>query len=158
MQLGKHFGKIIETLVLKEADYISWLLSKRGVTGELAAARNEARRLIRIFDQKPMVEACSTDQCPNLATRLSAYVGNMRVLAWCDACDPASFGASSKRLTMIRTYFEAIDHAMLSGGRRTAIRAIIKSLAQAKGLPSRVGEAEAEGFFAVESINGQRRY
>lgn len=148
ISVGKHRGTPIEILVLKEPDYVTWMLNSVSASGGLMTARAEAARLVRFFDAKAFVEDCNVPDCTNLSTRLSAYRGSVQTVPWCESCNLYSLGASAGKLSVVRTYRDAVDHVMISSGRRADLQAVIKSLARAKGLPARVGHAQAEAFFS----------
>jgi hypothetical protein len=148
LHFGKHSGKLLEILVLKEPDYVAWMLGENGATGALRQAQQEAARLVRLLDQKPFIEPCRAPGCGNVATRGSVYRGGVWPAWWCDTCDPDQLGASPGKLDIIQTYGDALSYVnMCCGGRKQALRVLIKALAQAKGLPERVSETQAVAFF-----------
>jgi hypothetical protein len=148
LPFGKHIGMSVERLVLTQPDYVVWMLGKEGATGALRQAQQEAGRLVRVFDRKPILEPCRAPGCGNVATRASVYRGSVWPAWWCDTCDPDQLGASPGKLDIIRTYLDAVTYVnVCCSGRRQALRVIIKELARAKGLPERVGETQAVTFF-----------
>ncbi len=148
IEFGKHAGKSVETLVLKDADYTTWVLSQDSPVGQLDTVQQEVQRLIAVFDAKPYQKTCSGHGCSRPATRCTVYGPNVYLrMWWCDDCDPYQAGASRGKLFAIRTYGEAIQHCLHFCTQRSAIKDLIKSLAQAKGLPERVGERQAAEFF-----------
>jgi hypothetical protein len=148
LQFGKHIGMSVERLVLTQPDYVAWMLGQEGATGQLSAARREAARLIRRFDQKPFIEPCRAPGCGNVATRGSVYVGSVRLVWWCESCAPDQLGASPSKLSIIRTYLDAVSYVnMCCGGNKQALKVLIKELDRAKGLPERVSEPQAVAFF-----------
>lgn len=56
---GKHSDKSIEVLLLKDPDYVFWMLDLEDSAGSMARACAEASRLIAIFDEKPMLGTCA---------------------------------------------------------------------------------------------------
>ncbi len=51
------------------------------------------------------------------------------------------------------TYTEALGHIQnYCGGRKGDLNFLIRILAEAKGLPKRVGEKQAQEFFAVNQL------
>src|SRR5262245_57514274 len=116
------------------------MMSVAGATGPLARAREEAARLVRLFDRKPIVEPCGARRCENVATRCSLYSGSVAPRWWCSECDPAQDCFSPGKLTLVRTYTEAANYVDLHcGGRKDALRSLVRELARAKGLPPRAG-------------------
>ena len=148
---GKHKGKTIALVVLKEPDYIKWLLEQSEVTGNLAQVRTEVGRLLSVFDTKPIKSKCSGRNCGNPAVKFTAYAGNPSSLyPWCDTCDPYQTGAVRSRISEIRTYREALNHVEVRcSGQKKGYREIIRGIASDKGLPARCGEAQAEAFFEM---------
>lgn len=142
IQSGSNQGKSTQELVLKQPDWVQFFLGKNK-SGKVAA---ELRGHIVALDSKDFVETCS--RCNATATRMSLYARNALLpYFWCEDCDPYSMGANKGKLTMVRTYTQAVrfvDNSCQS--RRTDKRALIRSLAEAKGLPKRVGAATAIAF------------
>jgi hypothetical protein len=149
MRFGKHIGKSLETVVLKEPDYVLWMLAQQDATGPLARAREEAVGLIQGFDRKPFRVPCCKSGCTRRATRCSVYRDNLGPAWFCDECDPYSLGAAPGRLGIIRSYWDAVNHVDLyCAGRRGDLKALIRSLALAKGLSARSTDRDALAFFA----------
>jgi hypothetical protein len=66
---------------------------------------------------------------------------------WCDKCDPLSTGARRPRI--IYSLIELLQHVdWNAGGNRGCKRRMVRQLAEAKGLPKRVGENQAMEFFS----------
>jgi hypothetical protein len=149
VNFGKHEGKTVEMLVLKEPDYVKWVLYQPSPSGELERIRSETLRLIAIFDHKPILGSCTGRECVNSPVRFSAYAGSSETLyTWCGSCDPYEAGANSGRLTDIYTHPDALAHVdRTERGVRSGYRAIVKAMAVAKGLPNRSGEAQVRAFF-----------
>lgn len=146
---GKHRGQSVGSLILKEPDYIVWLLSEKKLLGPALQAKNEAVRLIHLFDAKLFQKKCSGDRCTSLSTRCTVYqtsVSNPQW--WCDSCDPYQMGADGGKLQLINTYCDAIGHVgMYCNGRKESYRLLLKALVKAKGLPDRLSETQVSDFF-----------
>jgi hypothetical protein len=110
--LGKYKGKSVELLVLKEPDYVNWLLAQN-LSGPLLAVKKRAQSLIAQFDAKPVQKKCSAQTCGNLATRATVYSNNLSPYWWCANCDPYQFGANAGKLQILRTYSDALLHVEL---------------------------------------------
>lgn len=144
---GIHKNRSVEYLVLKEPGYINWLINTQ-ITGPMLLVKNEAKRLISIFDNKPMIIRCQGNCCSSNATNITVYRDNLSPCHWCDICNPYQLGAIPGRIQVIRTYCQALDHVNnFCQGRQSDFKDIIKKLAQAKGLPSHVGKNQATSFF-----------
>jgi len=144
--VGKHQGKSMEQLVVKEPAYIHWLLAQ-SPTGGLLAMKNEAKRLIQIFDAKPYAVSCF-NRCGRPATRFSVYGNGIAPMWWCAACDPYGQGANQGKLQILISYMQALSHVdFFCGGRTTDYRSLIKDMAQAKGV-TRAGAAQLTALFA----------
>ena len=141
---GKHQGKTVESLILKEPDYIKWVLEQASPSGGLARVQTEALRLIGIFDQKPITRDCMGHGCKRPAVRFTAYARNSADLyPWCATCDPYQAGAIGGKLTEIKTYRDAIHHVTWTdGGVKAGYKSIVKAMALRKGLPQRSGAAQ----------------
>ena len=148
---GKHQGNTVETLVLKQPDYIKWVLEQPNPSGGLGRVRTEALRIIGIFDHKPILGTCNGHGCKRPPVRFSAYAGNSETLyQWCGSCDPYEAGAVSGKLAEIKTYRDALRHIeWTDGGVKAGYKAIVKAMALRKGLPKRSGGAQVTAFFAT---------
>ena len=146
---GKHSGKSVELLMLKEPSYIQWVLNQQSPTGNMATVKSHIQHLISIFDSKPFKgKKCSSKSCDKPVTRYTVYFDNLQPYWWCDTCDPYQLGANSGKLHLPNDYKSALLHvATFCQGRKPDYTYIIKTLSQAKGLPDRVGESQAQSFF-----------
>lgn len=142
IQSGPKAGKSTQELFLKEHDWL-WFFVSKNPQSKLA---DEFRRHDRKLTEKVFLENCF--KCTNRATYMTVYRGNVRsVMFWCGDCDPYSQGARSGILSSI----ENIDQVNLfidryCGGKREDRRVLVRKLAEAKGLPKRVGAKTAENF------------
>jgi hypothetical protein len=144
LRSGKHAGKTTEILLLSMPDWAQWMMNHHPDS----PVSRDFRRLVAKFDGKPFTKRC--DGCHRNATRVSAYRQWARdLMFWCDDCDPYNAGAVRGRLTIVRTFNDALTHADLTcSGAQGDKRDIIRALAAAKGLPVRLGEAQAIAFFS----------
>ena len=148
INFGKHSEWSVEMLVLKDPNYVKWIMAQQNPSGRMPAVQQECRRLVNRFDRKPFVERCCSKGCDQWATRASVYKNNINPILWCDACDPYQMGADRGKLQILRTYGEALRHVVAHcKGNQGSSRSLIKAFAQAKGLPHRVGEKQAQAFF-----------
>jgi hypothetical protein len=135
---GKHRGKSIEDLVVTEPDYALWVLAQEGAAGPLAEARREVSRVLRQFDESPILRPCKGPSCTRAATRCSLYHGSATPYWWCDSCDPAQECCSPGKLSIIRTYGDSVQYVSLyCGGRKGDLRVLIKQMARAKKFNAR---------------------
>lgn len=150
---GKHQGKSIETLVIKEPTYTAWMLLVESPTGQMKSVQKRARQLVSCFDDKPIIIECYGKGCGNRATRCTIYLNNVATPHWwCDECDPYQSGANPGKLQAVQTYQQALGHVdMYCKGRVTDARNLVRSLAQAKGLPARITEGNAKKFLSKYS-------
>ena len=145
--IGKHAGTAMEVLMLKQPGYINWLLDYPAC-GPLAPMKQEAIRLVDVFDAKSFAEPCTAEGCATCATRMTVHGESVVPMCWCDQCDPRRLGANPGRLYVIRTYQQALAHVTNSCHmRKSSYRVIVLNMARAKGLGERVGAREAEAFF-----------
>lgn len=147
LSFGKHNGKSVEELILKNADYIQWILSQNAPKGQMGMVAKEAQRLIAKFNQKQFSVVCAHSKCESIATRCSVYGPNIQCVFWCDNCNPYSRGACEGKLQIIRTYQDAIDHVNVWCKGKNDLSKLIQNIAKGKGLPSRVGMTQAIAFF-----------
>jgi len=142
----KHNGKSTELVLLKEPDYVKWVLDKSDATGPLLKIKDDFLQLIEIFDNKSLTTKCH--KCGKPATRLSFYKGDTIPMSWCSICDPYSHGAFEGKLSIFSKYHSALEFVEYScGGNKSSYKHIIRYLASIKGLPDRVGEKQAQDFF-----------
>jgi hypothetical protein len=140
---GKHEGQTTEEVLLKKADYAQWLIAE--YPDSLHAKAFKQR--MRDFDSKPFTENCN-GKCGHKATRASAYRGGNLLYFWCDDCNPSSSGAEAGKLAIVRTIGQLLQHVDWSAnGNREFKRRMVRQLAEAKGLPTRVGRKQALMFF-----------
>jgi hypothetical protein len=149
VMFGKHLGESVELLMLKEPDYIKWILDQKSPTGAMVNVKTYIQKLIKIFDDKPFVgKQCWSKICQNPATKFTVYLDNLAPYWWCDTCDPYQTGANSGKLQSPIDYQSALQHVELfCRNRKSDYKEVIKMMSQAKGLPARVGEAQAQKFF-----------
>lgn len=142
----KHKGDKVGKVLLKDPDYIVWMLDQQG-TGAMGAVQTEAKRLIAKLDAKPLTVSCHG--CKGQATYFTGYHNNASLMyPWCDVCEPYSNGANQGKLVSIRTFLQAMNHVKQSCGNTKGERtAIVKTMAQAKGLPKHIGDAQVDAFF-----------
>lgn len=150
VNFGKHNGKSVEELVLKEPRYTCWMLGVKKPGRRMAQVVREARRLIDIFDSKPFVVKCQGQGCDRPATRCVVYVRNLQPTFRCDHCSPYSSGAAAGKLSEIESYRAAHDYVG-SGCRRAKkdLQVLVRYIASAKGLPKRVGKQQMRLFFTL---------
>lgn len=146
--VGAHSGEHMEVLMLNRPDYINWLLPYDAKL-PLAVMKEEALRLVQVFDAKPFRTPCSTSGCTQPVTRWSVYKHGLAPICWCADCDPHSLGAQVGKLRIGRTYRDALAHVTSNyGERRADFKTIIRRLAMTKGLGQRVDDLKAIAFFA----------
>jgi hypothetical protein len=142
---GKYAGKSFEVVLLKDPAYAHWL----SIKGQLGIAK-EFQKLIKWFDEKPMTAPCV--KCGNTATRATGYDGGtgLKLLFYCENCDDPWIDEAQGRL--IRTFNDAIKFIDdTRKGKKTAKQAIIRKLAEAKGLPKRISAEAAHDFLRPHS-------
>jgi hypothetical protein len=142
-QSGTYPGKTTEEVLLKFPDWAHWVANKNPDAKHSKAFLALAKK----FKEKPFVVPCD-GKCGELATRGTAYAGSPSLMFWCDDCSPTQSGASGSKLTEVRTIGDVLRHIRhTANGHRGFSRAIVRELAEAKGLPTRVGEKQALAFF-----------
>jgi hypothetical protein len=141
---GKNAGKTSEEVLLKKPDWARWYTQNYPE----APHSKEFRRLAKVFDEKPFTTKCD-GACGKVATRASAYTCSPSLRFWCDDCSPTSQGASPHKLHVVNTLRDVMSHIEWSAdGYRAWKRDIVRQLAEAKGLPKRVGKKQALAFFS----------
>ena len=148
---GKHTGKSVEWVVLKDPSYTWWVLNEPNANGWLIPARQEALRLLNIFDRKRFLKKC-TECKERVATKASFCDDSPIPLWWCNECEPDLTETLKGRIHTVITYTQAFDHIRdYSRGRKGDLNYLIHLLAEAKGLLKRVGEKQARSFFFVDT-------
>ena len=73
---------------------------------------------------------------------------------WCDYYGPDPILALNGRVHLITSYRDSLSHVeRYCKGRKSDYQVLIRDLAQAKGLPSRVGEKQGKEFFGLKGVN-----
>jgi hypothetical protein len=145
---GKHMGKSVELLMLKEPSYIKWILEQESPRGAMASVQAYTKHLVLLFDQKPLIEQCCSKTCKQQATRLTVYLDNLLPHWWCHTCDPYQTGANAGKLQSPMGYLQALRHVeVFCNNRKPDYSGMINAISQGKGLPRRVGETQAKKFF-----------
>lgn len=143
-QSGKYEGKTTEEVLLKYPDWARWNTRNYGE----AKHSREFGALAKKFTAKPFVVDCAGGHCGKKATRASAYQGSGDLMFWCIDCSPSQSGAEPSKLKIVKTIGDVLDHVEFTmDANRGWARIMVRSLAEAKGLPKRVGEKQALAFF-----------
>jgi hypothetical protein len=144
IQSGKHAGELSEVVFLKLPDLVQWMI-KKAPDNRLTA---DFKALKRLFDQKPLrYELCYG--CQKVPVKATAYEQTSGLYFWCDRCNPYDSGARAGTLSTVNSFDSAMSHADFTcDGNRSVKRNLIRSLANAKGLPKRITENAALNFFA----------
>ncbi len=80
---GKHAGKSLELLILKEPTYIAWMLNQLNASGDMKHAQEKAKHLIAVFNAKPVLKDCfGKPALAHKATRCTVYESNVTVPHW----------------------------------------------------------------------------
>jgi len=147
--VGKYGGKSVEQIMFTDPSYIDWILNKQSLTGPLERAKLHIGSLIKKFDAKPFIKVkCRSGTCNNSVTEFTVYFNNIAPVWWCSTCDPYQLGATPGKLQTLTDYKSALRHVKIyCGGRKPDFKKIIKTIAQAKGIPARVTEVQAQEFF-----------
>jgi len=146
----KHNGKSVELVMLRDPSYIKWMLSLSNPSGSIKKAIGHVKTLQMKFDAKPYLgKTCWNKLCKNPVTKLTVYHDNLDPYWWCDTCDPYDAGANPGKLQSPDDYDLALLHVdHFCSNRKSDYLDLIKTIAEAKGLPKRVGENAAQQFFA----------
>lgn len=140
-QSGRHAGHNTQQVLLTDPGWTLFLMEKQP-SSEFTIA---FRRHITDLDAKPFLGPCR--HCGRKGVRASAHRGATNLMCWCADCDPRSMGAAKGKLSSILTFQDVITHARVGGGAvRSRERAIVRALAEAKGLPSRLTAKAALAF------------
>jgi len=153
---GKHDGESVIEVVLKNPEYVNWVLENTDATGQLRVIRNEMLRFIDIFNSKPFTQKCwgNSHNCDKPATRCTTHREDCFALQWwCDECNPYQNGASPGTLYVISTYQNVLGYVSgVCKNRKEDYVSFIKRLAQEKGLPKRLKKGDIEKFFLPEGV------
>jgi hypothetical protein len=151
MPFGRHEGKLIADVILRYPDFIHWWQVECNKSN-YRLFETEVYRLIAFFDEKPFVVPCSGKvkgiPCTRPVTQFSLYYNSASPVFWCDECDPQGLGAGAGTLRMASGYFGALQHAEWCSPRRRSQRQVIREIAQAKGLTSKMTQEKIIRFFS----------
>lgn len=148
LTFGKHQGRSVDEVVLKDPDYLLWMVRLPDPSDSMERVCDEARRLVGVFNSKPFLKTCAA--CQASATRISVYPGNVTPMYWCDHCNPYCCGAAPGRLLLLATYQDAVSHILVrTFYTKTEIKQILRRMSRAKGLPDRLGKRQAQEFFVM---------
>jgi hypothetical protein len=148
---GEHKGKSAEMIVLREPQYVHWILNQKA-TGPLAVLKVTVQKLISVLDKKTYQKPCMGKGCDSPAIGFSVYGENLSPHWWCASCNPYQLGANEGKLSFITTYERALDYVkFFCKGRKGDFKALIKTMTLAKGLPVRLSYQQAVGFFQTKS-------
>jgi hypothetical protein len=149
LTFGKHFGRLLEAVVLKEPAYVRLMLSYEGANGPLARAQEEALRLIEIFDARPFLLPCTNPDCHRTATCCWLFYYSFSPKWWCGKCDLPQTLPCPDLLYLFGTYGAAASYIETAYyPREEGMRRLIRLMAEAKGLPEGFTDRAAEEFFA----------
>ncbi|MHB0769840.1 hypothetical protein ACYCVF_07495 [Bradyrhizobium sp. 1.29L] len=145
-QTGKFAGKTTQEVLLKFPDWARW-----NVKNFLDVKHSKHfGELAKKFTSKPFVERC--EGCNSEASYASAYRGSPSLRFWCDNCSPTQTGAEPAKLSRVKSMRDVLMHIeVTANGNRNWQRQIVRALAEAKGLPKRVGEKQAVAFFSTST-------
>jgi len=150
----KHKGESVAEVLIKDASYVKYVLSVTETEGLMTSIRDEMIRLINIFNSKPFLQNCWGDnhKCGEVATGATAYKEDyIGLYWWCNDCDPYQSGASMGTLHAITSYEDVLKYVyMVLNNNGKDSEALIKRLAQEKGLPKRLSKGGIEKFFLPE--------
>ena len=106
---------------------------------------------MNIFDRKTFLRKC-TGCKEKLAIRASFCDDNSIPWWWCNECEPDLIETLKGKIDIVITYTQAFNYIRnYCGGRKGDFNYLIHLLAEAKGLPKRVGEKQAKEFFVSNS-------
>src|SRR5262249_23486852 len=140
---GKHCGKMLEAILLEDPGYVLWMLTCRYPKSDLARAREEALRLVELFDAKPILRSCHNPSCNKAATGASLYVYSLAPLWWCQDCSPYQAGVAPGGLHTVSSYGSVVFYIQeIWFGLEYLIGRLLRKLAEAKGLPKQYSESD----------------
>ena len=143
---GQFKNKTVKSLIMKELDYIAWILRQESPSGPLVALKDEIIRLIKIFDSKPLQRVC----CVCSAEAKYCAVAQKSVIDpiwYCNECDPFDNVLIESDLDYIKSYRDAIEHCKGYRVDKKSALMFIRAIAKAKGLGKRLTEKELDKFF-----------
>lgn len=134
LRFGRYAGMTTEALILRRPDYVVWMLREApdGVVGR------DFTSLIQRFDARILGKADGV-ACLAAPNQTDLVVSN--------AAQAERLGGCS--LSRIDGFWDAVAHVERTGvgGRRQALRRLIRNLALARGMPRRFTDRAALVFF-----------
>ena len=140
---GKHENLTVELLLLRDPRYVLSII--RTVTaGPLSPIRAELKRLISVFNSKPLQVKCC--DCGAPATCYSVWQGGLD-LEWRCGCYRPNNNVLGEKILVLSYYLETVLYAKTYLSWRSDASKLVRTVARAKGLPVRVGKKQAQAFF-----------
>lgn len=137
-----------EAMVIRDPDEVRKVLTRVPQTDGFARYQDELADAVRRFDAVRFEVRCQAEGCKRRAKWASVYKQTPRCRWWCKRCDPCEGGVAPDKLAAIRTYADAMYYvAAHCNGRAADLKALVRELARAKGLPDRATEAAIIALF-----------
>ena len=156
MPIKPHKDKLVERVVIQYPDFIHWFDENQLDTKYIDLGEH-IKKCIRIFNEKPFINvkcagkneaAPCTNQVDLFSLPDTSYIPSF----WCASCDPNQ--QPDKVETLGTTYWQALHHGWREPRHRNqACQTLIKTLAEAKGLPDKPTDMQILAFFYGNLVN-----
>ena len=147
---GEYGDLTVEQLVLKNPRHVSWVLWQIArERSQMAAVQPEIKRLIDIFNRKPINVKCHEEGCGKTAMLFTTDRRRfVEPFWWCDDCYSNQAGALPSKFIALKTYEQVLEY-LNSPPRKvnSDYPKAIRALAEAKGLPKTLTKSAAVRFF-----------
>lgn len=144
---GKHKDLQIERVMVDDPAYVLWMLDQEDPAGPLARARQYIKARIESFDARKFVNKCCGSECRRPVKCYSLTSDIVAPYFWCKSCDPYSSGVAVGLHILKGFYLEALRYVEQHTQQKQDYRALVRALAEAKGLRSPLTAGRLEEFF-----------
>ena len=145
LKFGRYHNKHLEDVVIDYGDYVSWMLGCKTPFQELQALLPDVRRLVTVFDSKPILLRCQKPGCGADATCIAITQSHRGVRA-CATCQIRG------EIYRIKSYGDAwLFTKLFRDDPRLFLRTLVRELAYAKGLPKRARYSDRKQFFVIRN-------
>lgn len=148
IEMGKYHNHTLEWLILNDPKYFYEFLTTTGISENASRLKEEAYKLISIFDRKPFIRTCSNFGCRRSVVRFTLALHNTHVSFWCENCLP-KLGWQQYTISTFSTFMDIVKLLYSYSKPKVVMTTIVREIARCKGLPKRAGEKEAAEFFST---------
>lgn len=156
MPIAPHNNKLVSAVIVRFPDFIYWL-AERTPIAEFDWLYEHIQEQVDIFDGRPFTQVTCAGRvdgqpCTLAVKRYSLYQKSAMPSFWCATCDPLQLGANEDKLATYTGYYDGIRYVHRFGANRLRKRALVRRLANAKGLTGNFTERKVMEFFRTDPV------